>query len=103
MPRSQNRVASTPYRLGVQAIGRALLDVRAPLEQSPPEVRMEWGPARLTAGVVADLAGEGMDLGVEAVEVVERDRLQGHRHLRAAELVRAVMADDHVLEPEQDL
>src|SRR4051812_49116140 len=64
---------------------------------------MERGPTRLAARVVADLAGEGVDLGVEAVEVVQRDRLEGHRYLGAAELVGAVMADDHVLESKEQL
>ncbi len=35
--------------------------------------------------------------------MVQRDRLGGHRHLGAAELERAVVADDHVLEPQEQL
>ena len=42
-----------------------------------------------------------MDLGVEVVQVVQGDRLGRHRQLRAAEFVGAVMAQDHVLEPQQ--
>jgi hypothetical protein len=34
---------------------------------------------------------------------MERDGLERHGELGAAELVRAVMADDHVLQPEQEL
>ena len=34
---------------------------------------------------------------------MQRDRLEGHRQLGAAELVGAVVADDHVLEPQEQL
>ena len=70
-------------RLGIGRLGSAL-------EQAAAQALLERGPARVAAGVVADLAGEGVDLGVEVVEVVKRDRLERHRQLRAAELVRAV-------------
>ena len=64
-----------------------------------------WNGVQLEvlARVLADLSGEGVDLGVEVVEVVERDGLGGHRELDAAELGGPVVADDHVLEPEQEL
>src|SRR4051812_12496670 len=96
-------LAQTPRisPLGILAVSRARIDDRAPLEQPAAKVLVERGPARLAAGVVADLAAEGVDLGVEAVQIMERDRLQRHGHLGTAELVRPVMADDHMLEPQE--
>ena len=54
---------------------------RSPLYSFRPRVGLERRPARLAAGVVADLAGEGVDLGVEVVEAVQGDRLERHRQL----------------------
>src|SRR3954453_6553622 len=84
-------------------VGARQLQAGSPLVQSPAQALLEGSPARVAAGVVADLAAEGVDLGVEVVQVMEGDGLERHRQLRAAELVRAVMADDHVLEPEQQV
>ena len=81
----------------------AVLDGGAALEDPAGEARLIRGPRGVPGRVVADLAREGVELGVEVVEVMERDRLGGHRELRAAELVGAVVADDHMFEPEPQL
>ena len=48
-------------------------------EETAAEVLVGLGPVPLSAGVVAGLAGEGVGLGVEVVEVVQRHGIGRHR------------------------
>ena len=64
---------------------------------------METGPAAFDVRIVAHQLVERMDLGVQIVEVVQGHGFERHRQLGAAVFVLAVMADDHVLQPQHEL
>ena len=55
-------------------------------------------PAAVDVGAIIDQLGTIGDLGVQIVELMYRDRFQGHRQFRAAEFVLAMVTDDHVLD-----
>src|SRR5205823_5768684 len=78
---------------------RRVASLRRSLEEAPLQRLIERRPGRRLVAVFPDIAREGVHLGVEVVERVERDRLRRHGQLWAAELVGAVMAQDHMLEP----
>ena len=60
-------------------------------------------PRAIDVCVVVDQLLEVVDFGVEVVEAVERDRFERHRQFRRAEFVLAMMADNHVLQPQRKL
>src|SRR5262245_8663092 len=80
------------------------LSVRyTPLKKLPPERLVVARPSAISARVFFQDLGDAVELRVEIVEQVQRDRLQRHGQLGAAKLVLSVVADDDVLEPQQQL
>src|SRR5262245_58696246 len=73
--------------------------VAAAREEAALERRVERRPRGASVGVLADVSRKTMYLRVKVVEVVQGNCLGRHRQSRAAKLVRAVVAQDHVLEP----
>jgi hypothetical protein len=67
------------------------------------QTRNKRRPVRLANRVGLDRLSELVDLGVQIVEVVQDDRFGCHRQARAAVFVAAVVADDHVLDPQRRL
>src|SRR5688500_6077153 len=68
------------------------------LIQFPPDLCEILRPRAVDVWAVLHQLREAGDLRVEVVEVMQGDRLERHRQLRAAVLVFAVVADDHVLD-----
>jgi hypothetical protein len=70
-------------------------------EEFAAEGLVEAGPVAVAADVFLQNLGDAVELGVEVVEEMEGDGLKGHGEFGAAEFILAVMADDEVLEPQQ--
>ena len=73
----------------------------APLKQLALQVLLERRPTAVRVDIVANELPKAIEFRVEIVQVVQRDRFERHRQLRAAVLVFAMMAHDHVLQPQQ--
>ena len=67
-------------------------------EQFAAQRRIVGSPVAIGVGIFIDDLSNALDLGIQVIQKMQRDRFKRHGQFRAAIFVLAVMADNHVLQ-----
>ena len=73
------------------------------LVQFSIEILVILSPRTVLVRVVANQLLKVVNLGIEVVQMMERNGLERHREFRRAEFIFPVMTDNHVFEPQGEL
>src|SRR5262249_13702627 len=98
-----HRASIDPKAATSRCTPKASLFFSKALEEFSPEGLVVARPGAFAADVFTEQLGDAVELGVEIVEQVQGDRFERHGQLGTAVFVFTVMADDEVLQPQQQL